>query len=80
MRTFIADIIPKIQRFSQQLDNITLLTNQHWVVIDGIQEGKSVYIFRINGELIISTNGRVEKAKTSTSLCTNYRVFIHQNG
>lgn len=63
MKTFIADIIPKIQRFSQQLDNITLLTNQHWVVIDGIQEGKSVYIFRPNGELIMSTNGRVEKAK-----------------
>jgi hypothetical protein len=51
MRTYLADIIPKIQRFSKQLDNLTLLTNQHWVVIDGIWE------------LLISTNGRVETGK-----------------
>jgi hypothetical protein len=63
MKTYLADIIPKIQRFSKQLDSLTLLTNQHWVVIDGILEGKSVYIFRPNGELLISTNGRVEKAR-----------------
>jgi len=63
MKTYLADIIPKIQRFSKQLDNLTLLTNQHWVVIDGILEGKSVYIFRPNGELLISTNGEVEKAR-----------------
>ena len=36
MKTYISDIIPKIQRFSQKLDNLTLLTNQHWVVIDDI--------------------------------------------
>ncbi len=63
VKTYLADIIPKIQRFSKQLDNLTLLTNQHWVVIDGILEGKSVYIFRPNGELLISTNGEVEKAR-----------------
>jgi hypothetical protein len=63
MKTYLADIIPKIQRFSKQLDNLTLLTNQHWVVIDGILEGKSVYIFRPNGELLISTNGEVERAR-----------------
>lgn len=63
MRTYIADIIPNLQRFSQKLDNQTLLTNQHWVVIDEITSGKTVYIFRPNNELLISKNGKVEKAK-----------------
>lgn len=63
MKTFIADIFPKIQRFSCKLDNLTLLTNQHWISIDNILSTKTIYIFRTNNELLISTNGRVEKAK-----------------
>ena len=63
MKTFIADIIPRIQKFSQKLDNKTLLTNQHWVVIDEINSTKTVYIFRSNNELLISISGKVEKAK-----------------
>lgn len=63
MKTFLADIFPKIQRFSEKLDNLTLLTNQHWVSIDDIFSIKTVYIFRKNNELLISTNGKVEKAK-----------------
>ncbi len=63
MRTYITDIIPKIQRFSQKLDNLTLLMNQHWVAIDDIENTKSVYIFRENNELLIALNGRVERAK-----------------
>jgi hypothetical protein len=63
MKTFISDIIPQIQRFSQKLDNLTLLTNQHWVVIDNISNNKNVYIFRANNDLLISQNGKVEKAK-----------------
>ena len=63
MKTFISDLIPKLQRFSQKLDNLTLLTNQHWVVIDDIGNNKNVYIFRTNNDLLISQNGKVEKAK-----------------
>lgn len=63
MKTYFSDIIPKIQKFSQKLDNLTLLTNQHWVVIDDIDNIKRVYIFRTNNELLISHNGKVEKAK-----------------
>jgi len=63
MKTFISDIIPRIQKYSQKLDNITLLTNQHWVVIDDINNAKTVYIFRPNNELLISKNGKVEKVK-----------------
>lgn len=63
MKTFLLDIFPKIQRYSERLDNLTLLTNQHWVSIDNILSNKTVYIFRSNNELLISTNGKVEKAK-----------------
>ncbi|MEY3343932.1 MAG: hypothetical protein RL090_1616, partial [Bacteroidota bacterium] len=54
MKTFLADIFPKIQRFSDKLDNLTMLTNQHWVSIDDILSTKTVYIFRTNNELLIS--------------------------
>jgi hypothetical protein len=69
MKTFFADIIPRIQEYSQKLDNITLLTNQHWVVVDEIANSKTVYIFlkknKQSGKniLVISRNGKVEKAK-----------------
>ena len=48
MRTYIADIIPKIYRFSQRLDELTKLTNQHWVSLGDINQNKRVYIFRTN--------------------------------
>lgn len=63
MKTFIADIIPRIQKYSKKLDNLTLLTNQHWVVVDEIANSKTVYIFRTTNELLISKNGKVDKAK-----------------
>ena len=61
MRTFIADIIPKIQKFSKRLDDLTKLTNQHWVSLGEINQAKRVYIFRANNQLLISDNGIVEK-------------------
>lgn len=63
MKTYISDLIPKLERFSKKLDNLTLLTNQHWVVIDELSNSKNIYIFRSNSELLISHNGKVEKAK-----------------
>lgn len=63
MKTYLADIIPKIKRYSEKLDNLTLLTNQHWVVLDELRNSKFVYIFRSNYELLISQNGKVEKGK-----------------
>lgn len=63
MKTFISELIPRLVRFSKRLDNLTLLINQHWVVIDELQNNKNVYIFRSNSDLLISQNGIVEKAK-----------------
>ncbi|MEI8045799.1 MAG: hypothetical protein WCI92_00365 [Bacteroidota bacterium] len=61
MKTFIADIIPKIQRFSQKLDDLTKLTNQHWVSLGDLTQIKRVFIFRPNNQLLISSNGIVDK-------------------
>lgn len=57
MRTYIADIIPRIQRFSQRLDDLTRLTNQHWVSLGDIQDRKKVFMFRDNNKLLIAENG-----------------------
>lgn len=62
MKTFLADIIPRIQSFSQKLDSLTMLKNQHWVSIDNIYNSKTVYIFRDNNQLLISKDGLVERA------------------
>lgn len=61
MKTFLADIIPSLQRYSQKLDDLTKLTNQHWVSLGDISEEKRVFIFRDNNQLLISINGIVEK-------------------
>jgi hypothetical protein len=63
MRTYLLSLIPKLQQFSQKLDNTTLLTSQHWVVIDDEGGQKMGYIFRPNGDLLITQGGKVHKAK-----------------
>jgi hypothetical protein len=62
MKTFLLEIIPRIQRYSQKLDNLTVLTNKHWVVIDEELNRKVVFIFREKeSQLLISENGKIEK-------------------
>jgi hypothetical protein len=63
MKTFILDIIPKIQKYSKKLDDITLLSNQHWVLMDSIGGSKTVFIFRLNNELLVSVDGKVKRGK-----------------
>lgn len=62
MKLYLLDIINKIQSFSRKLDEISLIENNHWVSIDDIEVEKKVYIFRPNGQLLISTNGIVNKS------------------
>lgn len=63
MKTFLLDIIPKIQSYSYKLDNIALLANKHWVLITDEREEKTVYIFRSNNELLLAVNGNVTKGR-----------------
>ncbi|MCU0445221.1 MAG: hypothetical protein MUE85_09915 [Microscillaceae bacterium] len=82
MKTYFADLTPpQIQRFSEQMDNLALLTNQNWVVIAGIEHNKTVYSFRTNNELLILVNGKVEKGKWeylgNKSLFLKKQVIVH---
>jgi hypothetical protein len=61
MKTYFSDIIPKIRRFSQKMDDLTLLTNYQWVMISDI--GKTTYIFRSNNELLTSINGIISRGR-----------------
>jgi hypothetical protein len=63
LKAYLNDIIPKIKRYSQKLDDLTLLSNQHWIAIDEFSDTQTKYIFLSNKELIISINGNVKKAK-----------------
>jgi len=63
MKTYIADIIPRIHRFSKKLDDLTLLTNLHWVVLNEHTNQKLVYIFRSNGQMLLAQDGKVLKGK-----------------
>lgn len=86
MKTYIADIIPQIQRFSQKLDDLTKLTDQHWISIGDIEQRKRVYIFRKNNQLLISDNGIVEKGKweylgnQSLLIDTNDKSYLFKHG
>jgi hypothetical protein len=86
MKTFIADIIPKIQRYSKKLDDLTMLTNQHWVSIGDITQTKRVFIFRANNQLLISDNGIVEKGSweylgnQSLLLDTKHESYLLKHG
>jgi hypothetical protein len=45
MQTYLSDIIPSLSRYSKQLNDETLLTSRHWVVIDEIANRKNIYIY-----------------------------------
>ncbi len=62
MKTFASNIISKLERYSEKLNNLTLLVNQHWVLLDEFSNQKKVFIFRKSDELLIVVNGIVEKA------------------
>lgn len=61
MRTYLLDIADRFRRFDEQLDVKALLCNKSWQVFNdsGVKE---IYIFQEDGSLIISLNGKVNRA------------------
>lgn len=86
MKSYIADLIPKIKRYSKQLDDVILITNQHWVLINEEEGLKISYIFRANGDLLVSTNGKVEKSSweylgnDSLLISLKEEIYLFKNG
>jgi hypothetical protein len=63
MKTYITNIFSKLKGYSDKLDDISMLTDPHWILLNESDLKKTVYIFRPNQELLISTDGKVDKAK-----------------
>lgn len=62
MKTYISSIIPRIQKYSKRLDDLSMLTGQQWTLIDEETKDRTVYIFKDDGRLLISHNGKITKA------------------
>jgi hypothetical protein len=86
MKTYLSDIIPKVKRFSDKLDNISLLMGTHWAVLDDGSDFRMVYIFRESNQLLISTNGRITKGSweylghNSLMIDHNQESYLFQMG
>lgn len=62
MKSYLSNILPRIQQFSKKLENTSLFVDIPWIFID--EEGnKLTYIFRQNNELLISKAGEVTSGK-----------------
>jgi len=58
MIKYVSNIIPRIKAFSESLDRMEIFLEAPWVMIDE-NGNQQKYIFRRNGELIMSMNGTV---------------------
>lgn len=61
MKYYFSELFSSLQNFSKRLDDVAVLTNQHWVSLGEIENQKNVYIFLKDKQLLISENGRVKR-------------------
>ena len=59
MKQYILDLLKRVSTYSKTLDQLTSLKEFPWVTINE-QGNKVKYIFRRNGDLLISESGRVK--------------------
>jgi hypothetical protein len=62
MKIYIQDLVNRLSQFSEKLDNTTLFIDKPWVLIDTNSDYHK-YIFKRNGELIMSLNGQAQVGK-----------------
>lgn len=62
MKLYLQDLIGRLAKFSKKLDNTSLFIDKPWVLIDENSDYHK-YIFKRNGELIMSLNGQVQIGK-----------------
>jgi hypothetical protein len=80
MKTFLLDIIPRLQRFSSKLENNSVLTNKNWVLLGDEPNKKVVYIFSEKENLLrIAENGIIKKGKWD-NLGNNFIEIEIDNG
>ena len=59
MKSYLTNLLPRLQQYSQSLDRKELLVDQPWVLLDE-NSNKQQYIFERDGKLIMSLNGKVQ--------------------
>ncbi len=65
MRNYLYNIVPNLEPFDYSLHHDNQFINQEWVLINGIEDAKAMYIFKPNNELVISSNDHVTKTRWS---------------
>ncbi len=59
MKIYLQELVNRLSQFSEKLDNTTLFIDKPWVLIDTNSDYHK-YIFKRNGELIMSLNGQAK--------------------
>lgn len=86
MKLYIENIIPRLRKFSESFNKIESFAEKPWVLIDENMNYQK-YIFRRNGQLIMSYNGEVkigswEYISAASSLLINRitdKILLNQN-
>jgi len=61
-KTHIVQMISTLLRHAHRLDDISLLIDNHWLLLSDNPTSKVIFIFKNKGRLIISRDGLVEQA------------------
>lgn len=59
MKIYLQDIVNRLAKFSEKLDNTTFFIDKPWVLVDSNSDYHK-YIFKRNGDLVMSLNGQVQ--------------------
>ncbi len=86
MKYYLSNLIPRVSRYSQDLDKKEIFVDVPWVIVDE-QQNQQKYIFKRNGELLMSLNGQVtigkwEYLSAAKSLLTDRiadKILLNQN-
>lgn len=62
MKLFLKNILPQLKMYSEGLDKKSLLIEKPWVLVNSTTSYQKL-IFKRNGELIMSTDGKVDVGK-----------------
>lgn len=65
MRNYLYNIVPNLEPFDYSLHYDNQFINQEWILINGIEDARAMYVFKPNNELVISENNEITKTRWS---------------
>lgn len=63
MKHYLAELFPRIVRYSKKLNNEAVLLDKPWVLLTEAPKERELWIFKKGGKLIVSVNGIAKKGK-----------------